>query len=151
MTAYPTERLLALAVKTLLETELGAGLVGYGVKPSGTAVGWQTTGTPTPSTPFKGYAVIFPGQTGPTDSPADATSWDAVQGWQVTCVGASAEQADAIRDRCREALMGVRLTITGRAASATELADSTNVQRDDDVTPPLFYAVDRYRANTYPA
>ncbi len=149
MTAFPVERPLALAVKTLLEAELGAGMVGYGVKPA--SGGWQTSGTPEPQTVFKGYAVIYPGQTGPTDGPASATSFDARQGWQVTCVGSTAEQADAIRDRCRGALLGVKVVVTGRATGPTDLADSQNVQRDSDVQPPLFYGVDRYTTATSPA
>lgn len=149
MTAYPVERSLALAVKAALEAELGAGLVGYGVKPSGG--GWQTTGTPTSDTVFKGYAVVYPGLTGPTDGPVSATSWDAVQGWQVTYVGKSAEQADNMRDRGREALLGRVLAVTGRATEPVDLSDSTNVTRDDDVSPALYFAVDRYRARTTPA
>lgn len=150
MTAYPVERPLALAVKAALEAELGATKVGYGAKPAGG--GWQTTGTPDPATTqFAGYAVVYPGLTGPTDGPVSATSWDAVQGWQVTYVGKSADQADAIRDRGRLALLGRVLTVTGRATEPVDLSDSTNVSRDADVQPPLFYAVDRYRARTTPS
>ena len=148
MTAYPVERLTALAVKALLEAQLGVGYVGYATKPP--SGGWQVAGTPTSTTPFRGYAVVFPGQTGPTEGPADARSFDARQGWQVTCVGATAEQADAIRDRVRGALLGARLSVIGRWFDPVDLSDSSNVARDDDVSPALFYAVDRYTARSTP-
>lgn len=148
MTAYPVERLLALAVKAKLVTELGATLVGYGVKPSGG--GWVAS-TPLSTTQFVAYAVLYPGMTGPTDGPASGDSFDAPQSWQVTYVGSSAEQADDIRDDCRGALLGAVLTVTGRACWPVELADSQPVRRDDDVDPPLYYAADRFTARTTPA
>lgn len=149
MTTYPAERPVALAVKALLEAELGAGKVGYGTKPS--AGGWQTSGTPTSTTPFAGYAVLWVGQTTPGEGTAADPSQDGRQGWQVSSFGSSAEQADAIRDRCRAVLLGSRLVLAGRAVSLSELSDSVNVTRDDDVTPPVYMAADRFTVNTYPA
>lgn len=149
MTSYPAERPVALAVKALLETELGAGMVGYGVKPA--AGGWQTAGTPTPSTVFKGYAVIWAGQSTSGEGTAVDAATDGVQGWQVSTFGSTAEQADAIRDRCRTALLGKRLTLAGRSCDPVRYSDGQNVVRDDDVSPPVYFAADRFTANTYPA
>lgn len=149
MTAVPTERPLALAVVAVLEAALGAGLVGYGKKPA--AGGWQAAGTPTTDTPFTGYAVVYAGQTSPGEGTVAAPAADGVQGWQVSSFGATAGQADAIRDRCRLALAGLRLTVTGRYCGLTELADGQATRPDKDVTPPVFFAADRFTAYTSPA
>lgn len=150
MITYPAERPLAIAVLALLRVELGADdLVGDGKKPS--AGGWQTTGTPSQSTPFKGYAVLWAGQTTPGEGSAADGSTDGVQGWQVSYFGSSAEQANAIRDRCRARLLGTRLVVTGRGCDRTVLADSSQTTRDDDVQPPVFMAADRHTVYTSPA
>lgn len=147
MTATPSERLLALAVVAVLETELGAGKVGYGAKPA--AGGWATN-PPTSSTSFTGYAVVWPGMSTAT-GPADHATFDAQQGFQVSCYGKSGDQADAIRDRCRDALLTAALTVAGRAVGPVDLADSSALTRDDSVSPPVFQAADRYQALTTPA
>jgi hypothetical protein len=144
----PAERPLGLAVVAALEAELGANLAGYGRKPSGG--GWQTSGTPTPATPFKGYAVVYVGQTTPGAGTAASAVEDGLQGFQVTAHGSTAEQADAIRDRCRAALLGVRLTLTGRACDPIEFSDGQNTLPDRDVTPTVYFAADRYVVATYP-
>lgn len=142
MTAIPLERPLAIAVKAALEVAIGTGLVGDAVKP---ADGGQT------STKFVGYAVLYPGRTGGATGPATGTSVDARQSWQVTYVGIDADQAARIRDKGRLAMLGVALTVSGRFCSLVELDESQETRRDDDVAPPLFYAVDRYSTTTSPA
>lgn len=149
MTLYPVERPLAVAVIALLTAELGANLVGYAKRPS--AGGWQTTGTPTTTTPFKGYAVVYVGQTLPGEGDATDGRTDGVHGFQVSAFGSSPDQADTIRDRCREALLRTVLTVPGRACRFTELADGTNVRPDKDVTPWVFQADDRFTVYTEPA
>jgi hypothetical protein len=146
VTAYPVEAPLAAAVKAALEAQIGAGLVGDGVKP---ASGGASTVSGV--TTFTAYAVLYAGQASSVDGPADAGSFDARQGWQVTYVGATAAQANALRDEGRGKLLTTRLAPSGRACGPTELADSQPVQRDDDVKPSLYFAVDRYTVPTYPA
>jgi hypothetical protein len=68
---------------------------------------------------------------------------------QLTCVGLTAEQAASVSDRAMAAL-AVRLTVTGRVSWKPEFLDGQPVQRDDDVTPPNFYAVARYRLRSIP-
>ena len=71
---------------------------------------------------------------------------------QVTYVGISREQADGARDRGRAVILGGTLTIPGRAVRETPTLEvGRPVQRDDDVSPPLFYAIDLYRIPTSPA
>lgn len=149
MTAVPQERTLALAVVAVLSAALGAGKAGYGTQPVNG--GWQSEGAPTPTTPFAGYAVVWPGTLTESDGPVSAPGADAMQEFQVTSVGASAEQADNIRDRSRLALLTAALVVTGRAVGVVELVDATNVTRDFDVTPNLFYSIDRFAVMTSPA
>jgi hypothetical protein len=68
---------------------------------------------------------------------------------QLTCVGESAEQALNLCDRARSAL-GVRLAVEGRSGWRPEELGGPPVQRDDDVTPPLYYAAVQYRLRSTP-
>jgi hypothetical protein len=68
---------------------------------------------------------------------------------QLTCVGETAEQALNVCDRARAA-MGVALAVVGRSGWRPEELGGQPVQRDDDVTPPLYYAVVQYRLRSTP-
>jgi len=68
---------------------------------------------------------------------------------QITCVGTTAEQALNYADRS-SAAMSPPLVVEGRTAWRPEHLDGQPVQRDDDVTPPVFYAVARYRLRSTP-
>jgi hypothetical protein len=145
--SIPTERTLALAFVTVLAAELGATKVGYGKRPSGG--GWASP-TPSPTTPFAGYAVVWPGGT-TASGPVAGHNDDGAQGVQVSYYGSSGEQADAMRDRGREAILSGTFTVTGRSVNLVELADSSPLTRDDEVQPPVFQSVDRFLAYTTPA
>lgn len=69
---------------------------------------------------------------------------------QITCVGASAEQALNMSDRSR-AVMSGPLNVAGRVSWRPEALDGQPVKRDDDVSPPLFYTVARYRLRSTPS
>lgn len=69
---------------------------------------------------------------------------------QLTCVGLTAEQVLSVSDRCRAALAGA-LPVAGRAGWRPEELEGQPVKRDDDVTPPNFYAVLRYRLRSTPS
>lgn len=69
---------------------------------------------------------------------------------QITCVGATAEQALNYADRSAAA-MSPPLAVAGRTAWRPEHLDGQPVQRDDDVVPPVFYAVARYRLRSTPS
>lgn len=69
---------------------------------------------------------------------------------QLTCVGATAEQALNYADRAAAA-MSPALLVTARTAWRPEALDGQPVQRDDDTIPPVFYAVARWRLRSTPA
>lgn len=147
MTGHPVERPVALAVVDTLNTALGAGRAGYGRTPDGG--GWHAA--PGPAAPFTGYAVVWPGQALPAGGTAAQPDADADHTVQVTYIGRVPEQADELRDRGRAALLTADLTVPGRHAWPVRLADSQPVRRDDDPTPALWYAIDRYLIHTVPA
>lgn len=68
---------------------------------------------------------------------------------QLTCVGLTAQQALNVSDRARAALDGP-LVVAGRAAWRPEALEGQPVHRDDDVTPPCFYAISRFRLRSTP-
>lgn len=68
---------------------------------------------------------------------------------QLTCVGQTAEQALSYSDRARAAL-SVPLAVDGRSGWRPEELGGPPVQRDDDVTPPLYYAAVQYRLRSTP-
>lgn len=70
--------------------------------------------------------------------------------FQITCVGGSAERALWVADKARMAL-SVPLTVTGRASWRPEELGGPPVQRDDDVTPPLWFVPVQYRLISTPA
>ncbi|MFW3477301.1 hypothetical protein [Streptomyces microflavus] len=69
---------------------------------------------------------------------------------QVTCVGATAERALWVADKVRSALDGP-LTVAGRRAWQPEDQGGPPVQRDDDVTPPLFFVPVQYLIQSIPS
>lgn len=143
MTALPVEEPLAQAVVAAVETALGSGRAGYGEKP--TSGGKQTDGS------FRSYGVVYPGSTVLLGGTAAAPNADAAQSVQVTYVGSTPRAADLARDLGRAAVLG-GISIAGRALiGPPELADASLTRRDDEVQPPLWYAVDRYVFHTTPA
>lgn len=66
---------------------------------------------------------------------------DAAVRFQVTCVGRTAAQARIVADEVAEALEGATLTVSGRAVYRVRRTSPVGgaPERDDDVSPPLFY------------
>lgn len=67
--------------------------------------------------------------------------------FQVTAVGPTVEKCLWVADRVREVL-AVRLPVTGRGTWQTEEQGGPDVQRDDDVTPPLWFLPVQYRLSS---
>jgi hypothetical protein len=89
------------------------------------------------------YVVLYadPGQS-VRESLADART-DFMLGFQLTCVGPTAEKARWAAQRARMALHAP-LTVAGRTAWRPEELGGPPVQRDDDVSPPLFFLPVQY-------
>jgi hypothetical protein len=64
--------------------------------------------------------------------------------FQVTCVGPDEERCLWVADKARKALHGP-LAVGGRTVWRPEELGGPPVQRDDDVTPPLFYVPIQYQ------
>jgi hypothetical protein len=78
----------------------------------------------------------------------DRTVLDAMV--QITCSATTAAGAIGTADRVRAALQAP-LTVAGRACWRPEELGGPPLQRDDDVTPPLWYLPVQYRLRSTPA
>jgi hypothetical protein len=98
------------------------------------------------------YAIAYPLGSATFDGSLDTADLDgdAWPLWQITSVGGTREQAEFLRDKFR-ALLGTYLTVAGRRVGPIRLDDEQAVQIDKDVTPHLFYAVDRLRLYSTPS
>ena len=70
---------------------------------------------------------------------------------QTTCVGSTTEQAQLYAQKVREQVEEKRPTISGQQTGLIRNEYSQPAQRDSDVTPPVFYAVDGWSFTTAPA
>lgn len=121
------------AVLTALATVIPSSRIGDGVRPAAP--------TPAPASFFP-YAVVHSG-TDRLDGNLLEAQEDGLHRIQITSVGKDRIGAEWLRDRVRLLLLDrASLTITGHAVVWTELVTSQPILRDDDVSPPLFYAVD---------
>jgi hypothetical protein len=114
----------------------------------GVAVGEGGAPNPVPSNQM--YAVLYmdPGQSSTASLADDRSTFQGL--FQVTCVGPTVEKCLWVADKVRTALFGT-LTVAGRAAWRPEEQGGPPVQRDDDVTPPLYYLPVQYRLQSIPA
>ncbi|MFJ8474202.1 hypothetical protein [Kitasatospora sp. NPDC094011] len=96
------------------------------------------------------YAVLYPSPGAPARASLadDRVNWVSVL--QITCVGATGEQALNYADRSQAAL-DAPLAVAGRTGWRPEALDGQPVARDDDVTPPVYYAVARWRLRSTPS
>jgi hypothetical protein len=123
-----------------------AGLrAGHAVKPTTTpAAGWV-------GSTFNGYVVLYPMSGGLVDGTIDNPNEDASVLYQITAVGATAEQTELVADRARVAITSGTYPATGgRSVLLVEVDMVGGVSRDDDAQPPVYYQPDRYRFRTAP-
>ena len=98
------------------------------------------------------YRVVYLIPGGQTDGTALDPDSDAELIVQVTSVGTGPEQALRTSDLTRATLVGRPLPVAGRAVQRVRLVTASGgATRDDDVTPPVFYAVDRFALWSFPA
>jgi hypothetical protein len=98
------------------------------------------------------YVVLYVIGGGVVDGTLGTPDSDGDLRFQVTAVGRHPGEARWIADRAAAALTDEPITVAGRVAQRVRpIEASSGVQRDDDVTPPLFYATARYGLWTFPA
>ncbi|MFI6138056.1 hypothetical protein ACIBCC_07710 [Streptomyces griseus] len=118
----------------------GAGLTVYlGGTP--TSAGWSPPGQ---------FAVLYPDPGTASRASLAGERTDFSHMMQVTCVGATVERTLWVADKVRGALAGP-LTIAGRKAWLPQDLGGPPVQRDDDVTPPLFFVPVQYLIQSIPS
>lgn len=93
---------------------------------------------------YRGGAAAFDGSLAPSD--LDGDSFPIAQ---ITYIGATPDQAEALRVKIRAGVLGQLLDLGGgRKAGPVRMDTEQPTRRDDDVTPHLHYAVDLFRAFT---
>lgn len=120
------------AYLTALAGIIPANRVGDGVKP------------PSPEPPpasFFPYLVLYVGTTLMQGTLIDPKE-DGLHRVQVSSVGRSRESCEWLRDQVRPVLLDMTLTGDGVVCVSTELVTSQPIQRDDDIAPAVFLAVD---------
>jgi hypothetical protein len=95
------------------------------------------------------YVVVYPIAGGSLSGSLANPDEDGALVFQVTCVGASREQAEWLADKAMALLDG--FSVTGRSIARVSLDLHGGIQRDDAQTPPVFYALPRFRVMTTPA
>lgn len=109
---------------------------------AGLAVGQGGAPSPVPASSIYVALYLDPGQS-LRESLADARTDFAVL-FQVTCVGPTQEKCLWAAQKTRTALH-TPLAVAGRAAWRPEELGGPPVQRDDDVSPPLYFLPVQYR------
>ncbi|MET9467790.1 hypothetical protein ABZY44_23905 [Streptomyces sp. NPDC006544] len=108
----------------------------------GLAVGDGGAPASVPSTRIYVALYVDPGQS-LSESLADART-DFTLSFQITCVGPTQEKCRWAAQRARMALHAP-LAVAGRTAWRPEELGGPPMQRDDDVSPPLYYLPVQYR------
>jgi hypothetical protein len=132
--ALPHRNALLAALTPLSQRQTGPIAIGEG-------------GAPDPVPKSGLYAVLYvsPGRRLPASLMDDRTVLSLP--FQVTSVGPTAERALWVADRVAEALAPL-LTIDGRTAWRVEEQGGPALQRDDGVTPPVYYLPVQYRLSS---
>jgi hypothetical protein len=100
----------------------------------------------TPNKPAVPYVVVYPDTAPLSRDRLAAESTLARLRFQVTSVGVTRDHAQAVADTANAALIDHRLTVPGWAPGpiALDEALAVPVRPDQDVTPPVFYAVEQF-------
>lgn len=98
-------------------------------------------GPANPPASFFPYLVLYTGITR-IEGTLDTPNADALHRLQVTTVGKTRAGVDDWRHRARTVLLDVETAIDGHAVVWTELVTAQPINRDDDIAPGLFVAVD---------
>lgn len=107
----------------------------------------------------QGYVVVYPISGGRLSGTLGNPDRDAELVYQVTCVGASREQARWLADKTLE-LLQTTLAVPNRHVPRVALdmaggfggrSGGTGVERDERRTPPVFWTAPRFRVFSTPA
>ncbi|MFG1963090.1 hypothetical protein [Nonomuraea sp. NPDC049028] len=121
-------------------------LVDRARQPAGS--GWQAT--PGSST-FKRYAVVYPSSGVPDGNEAEPLEYLDYTA-QINVFGATETQAEDAADAVRAALIGRRLTVTGRSTYRVQTQPGQRQTfRDDSVPVPVYMAVVEILFRSQPA
>lgn len=119
--------------------------VGRGKKPPDS--GWE--GEPGDSD-FRAYVVLFPSP-GTTDGdlcdPHEYLDFKI----QATCVAATQDGCEEVADIVKTTLVGVRLSVPGRSLYPFQIDGERPASRDDQVDPPVHYAIVQLACRSGPA
>jgi hypothetical protein len=88
------------------------------------------------------YVVVHPAMPQPTGQTLCGTSSRRSHDLQTTSVGVTTEQAQAVAEDVSDAVLEKRPVIVGRECGPVSKEYTQTARRDDDVDPPVFYAVD---------
>lgn len=94
-----------------------------------------------PDTVFP-YVVLHPNQGAASTTTFSGSSDQRTWTFTTTCVGSTAEQAEAAAERVWERLLDAAPAVTGRVCFPIRNQVSVNVIRDEDVQPPVYIARD---------
>lgn len=95
------------------------------------------------------YIVLYP-LSGMRGGPIADPDADAELVYQMTCVGLDRLGTQWLADEVAEVVQA-GFPIPGRVLLRAELDSDGGVRRDDDVSPPVFFATPRWRLYTTPA
>lgn len=114
----------------------------------------ETTGRPVGDANGAGlsppYYVLYPVDGGSLSGAADDPDKHRELIYQVTCVGRLAAEVRWLLGLLHTALDGQPLTVAGRYVQAIRPMQATAaVHRDEDVTPPVFFAAPRWSFVSY--
>ncbi len=85
------------------------------------------------------YSVVYPLFISDIDGPMADVDADGWYQYQVTCVGVTRMQAQGLADAVLVALTGYTYAVSGYSVQAPQLVDKLPIDRDDSLTPALFY------------
>lgn len=97
------------------------------------------------------YAVVYSTGFRNIDGPAEDRNADVWFEYQITTVGISRLQVEDVRDQIRAAVLAGTYTLTGRSVAGEIAVEPFPVDRDDDIQPPRFYAIDLFVFPTMPS
>jgi hypothetical protein len=112
-----------------------------------TQTGKQVGRSKAPADPATPYCVVYPFPDLGTEGPLNNPTENAMGQFQVTCVGADMDEAQALQTDVRTALLGWIPSVVGMDTFPIDLAQGSGVIQDPE-HKTLFMTTDRFRVDT---